>query len=69
MTAGRRPGWLSVIVEGKGVPFDVEEARAQGDLGLLAMSERGRGPGGTMEVESAPGAVMTLYLSLPLATV
>jgi signal transduction histidine kinase len=68
VTVGRRPGWLSVIVEGDGVQFDVEKAAAQGDLGLLDMSERAAALGGTMEVESAPGAVTTFYLSIPLAT-
>ncbi len=66
VTAGRRPGWLSVIVEGNGVQFDADEARAQGDVGLLGISERAATLGGILEIESAPGAVTTFYLSIPL---
>jgi PAS domain S-box-containing protein len=67
-----RPGTVGVILEDDGRGFDVEaaiEEAARGRrLGLLGMRERVGLLGGTLQVESAPGAGTTLYVRLPDAS-
>jgi PAS domain S-box-containing protein len=64
-----RPGTVGVILEDDGRGFDVEaaiEAAARARrIGLLGMRERVGLLGGTLQVESAPGAGTTLYVRLP----
>jgi PAS domain S-box-containing protein len=65
----RRPGSVGVIVEDDGTGFDPAAATASGvrtrRIGLVGMRERVELLGGTLEVESAPGAGTTLFIRLP----
>lgn len=66
----RRPGRLSLIIEDDGKGFDAntvpQAAPAHGSLGLLGMRERVHLVGGTLQIESSPGAGTTLFVRLPL---
>jgi signal transduction histidine kinase len=66
----RRPGYVSLIVEDDGRGFDAPRTTSapasQGKLGLLGMQERVRLAGGTLTIESAPGAGATVFARLPL---
>ncbi len=66
----RRAGFVSLIVEDDGPGFDAQGVLAApagpGKLGLLGMQERVRLAGGTLTVESAPGAGTTVFARLPL---
>ena len=57
---------LQVIVEDDGKGFDPEEAAGRGRLGLFGMRERAELMGGTLTLESQPGAGATVYAELPL---
>jgi PAS domain S-box-containing protein len=65
----RKPGSVGVIVEDDGVGFDLAAVAATGvhtrRIGLVGMRERVELLGGTLEVESAPGAGTTLFIRLP----
>jgi len=65
----RRPGSVGVIVEDDGAGFDPAAVAATGvrtrRIGLVGMRERVELLGGTLEVESAPGAGTTLFIRLP----
>jgi len=67
----RQPRFLSLIIEDDGRGFDaaaaLEAGPAQRSLGLLGMRERVHLVGGSLEVESAPGAGATIFVRLPLA--
>jgi signal transduction histidine kinase len=57
------------IVEYDGAAFDPEAAltgKSTGRLGLLGMRERVALVGGTLEVESTPGAGTTVFARVPL---
>jgi glucose-6-phosphate-specific signal transduction histidine kinase len=64
----RRPDLVSLIVEDDGSGFDasIPASVAQGKLGLLGMRERVTLAGGTLEIESTPGAGTTLFVRVPL---
>jgi signal transduction histidine kinase len=66
----RRSGYVSLIVEDDGRGFDAQGAMgapaSPGRLGLLGMQERVRLAGGTLTIESSPGAGATLFARLPL---
>jgi PAS domain S-box-containing protein len=65
----RRDNHAVAIVEDDGAGFDTEAALARppaGRLGLLSMRERLALVGGTLEVESAPGAGTTVFARVPL---
>ena len=68
----RRPDLISLIVEDDGAGFDAaalfQAARSRGKLGLLGMRERITMAGGTIEVESTPGAGTTVFARIPLET-
>jgi len=57
-------GTLSLIVQDDGVGFDVRKARGQG-LGLLGIEERVRELGGSVRLESSPGAGTLLRCDIP----
>jgi signal transduction histidine kinase len=57
---------LLVTVEDNGPGFDVTVAKYSGRLGLKGMQERAVLCGGTLEIESEPGAGTTVYLRIPL---
>ncbi|MGO8697267.1 MAG: sensor histidine kinase [Limisphaerales bacterium] len=65
----RRAGCISLIVEDDGQGFNAPAEGAfvcPGRLGLLGMQERVQLAGGTLTIESAPGAGVTLFVRLPL---
>ncbi len=64
----RRPELISLIIEDDGVGFDAgnQASAAQGKLGLLGMRERVTLAGGTLEIESTPGAGTTVFVRVPL---
>jgi signal transduction histidine kinase len=64
----RRPDHVSLIVEDDGGGFDagIQASAAQGKLGLLGMRERVTLAGGTLEIESTPGAGTTVFVRVPL---
>ena len=66
----RRADRVSLIVEDDGQGFDAEETlgapATQGKLGLLGMSERATLAGGSIEIESNPGAGTTVFVRIPL---
>ena len=65
-----RDGELRVAVRDDGVGFDVEQLNAEydqrGSLGLLNMRERAGSIGGTLALQSVPGAGATITLTAPL---
>ena len=66
----RRPGFALLIVEDDGRGFDAQGVGAApagpGKLGVLGMQERVRQAGGTLSIESAPGAGAAVFARLPL---
>jgi PAS domain S-box-containing protein len=67
----RRGRHVFVIIEDDGCGFDVEglsavDARPRG-MGLLGMEERTALVGGTLHIESTPGAGTTIFVRIPLA--
>ncbi len=59
---------VTVTVRDDGIGFDPAVAEGQpGHYGLLGLRERARIAGGSLEVESAPGAGTTLRLRVPAA--
>ena len=66
----RRKDLISLIVEDDGAGFDaaavLQAAHSRGKLGLLGMQERVVMAGGTIEIESTPGAGTTVFVRVPL---
>ena len=63
----RRPDGLRLIVEDDGVGFDTAAASGSGTgLGLHSLRERAGLLGGTLSIESSPGAGTTVVVDLPL---
>lgn len=56
---------LVVIIEDNGVGFEVEEMMLNERLGLYGMRERAVMLGGTLVIESSPGAGTTVYVEVP----
>jgi signal transduction histidine kinase len=64
----RRGDRVTVMVEDNGVGFEADRVRQRQDrLGLLGVEERAEALGGTMTVESAPGAGTTIVVEVPIA--
>lgn len=63
----RPDGFVSVVVEDNGAGFD-PGAAPKGRLGLLGMRERVELVGGTIEIESSPGAGTTVVAQIPIPT-
>jgi PAS domain S-box-containing protein len=65
----QRPDHVLLIVEDNGTGFDIETVlgvrREQGRLGVLGMQERVGLLGGTLEIESTPGAGTTMFVRIP----
>jgi PAS domain S-box-containing protein len=57
---------ILVMVEDNGAGFDPEEIRHQEQLGLLGLRERAEALGGTLTLESAPGAGATVVVEVPI---
>ncbi|WP_395018845.1 ATP-binding protein [Dongia sp.] len=62
-----RDGTLRVIIEDDGRGFDVEAVAARGRLGLPGIAERLALVGGSLSIDSSPGAGTTLYIRIPIA--
>jgi signal transduction histidine kinase len=66
----RRAEHVSLIVEDDGQGFDAAAilgaSATQGKLGLLGMQERATLVGGSLEIESNPGAGTTVFVRIPL---
>ncbi|NIV36452.1 MAG: hypothetical protein GWN58_45560 [Anaerolineae bacterium] len=71
ISVSERNGELRVEVRDDGVGFDVEQLNAEydqrGSLGLLNMRERAESIGGTLSLQSEPGAGSTIALIAPLS--
>jgi signal transduction histidine kinase len=71
VTLRTEPGALRFVIEDDGVGFDpevVSQRVKRGEhLGLLGMTERVRNAGGTIELNSRPGAGSRLEVSVPYA--
>ncbi len=67
----RRGNHVFAIIEDDGCGFDVEglwgACGGQRRMGLLGMKERTALVGGTLNIESAPGAGTTIFVRIPLA--
>ncbi|RPI11064.1 MAG: HAMP domain-containing protein [Zetaproteobacteria bacterium] len=66
----RRGGFVTLILEDDGRGFDVANRLGGGEgrsLGLFGMHERATLLGGTLTVESAPGAGTTIFVEVPLS--
>jgi two-component system, chemotaxis family, sensor kinase Cph1 len=63
----RRAETLVVIVEDNGRGLYVDLALDSGRLGLLGMRERAEMLGGSLAIESSPGAGCSVYATVPLA--
>jgi signal transduction histidine kinase len=66
----RRDGHLHVVIADDGRGFDartsVDATRDRGGLGLLGIRERAVMLGGSIRIESAPGAGTALFIRLPI---
>ena len=60
-------GVLQVIIEDDGRGFDTEAAPPKNRLGLPGIAERLAVVGGTLSIDSSPGAGTTLYIRIPVA--
>jgi two-component system sensor histidine kinase UhpB len=66
VTLGADDGRLRVAVADDGVGFDPDEPGLRSRrLGLTSMEERARALGGTLSIESRPGAGTTIVLEVP----
>ncbi|HEX4956444.1 MAG TPA: GAF domain-containing protein [Thermoanaerobaculia bacterium] len=63
----RRGEWVMVMVEDDGVGFEPTQAQRGDHFGLLGLRERAEALGGTLTVESAPGAGTTVVVEVPSA--
>ncbi|CAE6738213.1 Sensor histidine kinase RcsC [Paraburkholderia domus] len=59
---------LALHISDNGCGFDLPAARRRYSYGLLGMSERARLIGGTLQIESAPGAGTVVSIHVPLRT-
>ena len=70
ISVAERDGELRVVVRDDGVGFDVEQLNVEydqrGSLGMLNMRERADSMGGTLSLQSEPGAGSTISLVAPL---
>jgi signal transduction histidine kinase len=68
----RRAGVVTLILEDDGQGFDVASQLTGGrdgrSLGIFGMRERATLLGGTLTIESTPGAGTTVFVELPLPT-
>ena len=64
----RREGHALLIVEDDGKGFDPDAAAAGGGgIGLVNMRERASLVGGTLEIETVPGAGSTIFVRVPVS--
>ena len=65
--AERRGDRVLVMVEDDGVGFEPHQVQRGEHLGLLGLRERAEALGGTLTLESAPGAGTTVVVEVPSA--
>jgi PAS domain S-box-containing protein len=65
--AERRGDRVMVMIEDDGVGFDPDRVTGENHFGLLGMRERAEALGGTLTVESTPGAGTTVVVEVPSA--
>ena len=65
--AERRGDRVMVMVEDDGVGFEPDQVQRGDHFGLLGLKERAEALGGTLTVESAPGAGTTVVVEVPSA--
>jgi signal transduction histidine kinase len=69
VTLRDEPDALRLVVEDDGIGFDpaavMRSARRGEHLGLLGMTERARGAGGTIDFESHPGSGSRVVVRIP----
>jgi PAS domain S-box-containing protein len=63
----RRGERVTVMIEDDGVGFMPDRVQREGHFGLLGVKERAEVLGGTLTVESAPGAGTTVVVEVPCA--
>ncbi len=63
----RRDGRVKVMVEDNGVGFEPDRIQPGEHFGLLGLRERAEALGGTMTIESAPGAGTTIVVEVSSA--
>jgi signal transduction histidine kinase len=63
----RRDGHALLIIEDDGKGFEHDAAPEGGGMGLVNMRERAALIGGTLEIETSPGAGTTLYVRVPVS--
>lgn len=56
---------IIAIVEDDGIGYDPTKVHSGGHLGLIGMQERAQMAGGTLQIESRPGAGTTIVVELP----
>jgi len=61
----RRGDRVMVMVEDDGIGFELDQVQRGDHLGLLGLWERAEALGGTLTVESAPGAGTTVVVEVP----
>jgi len=66
MNLGARNQNLILSLEDDGVGFSPEAVKGKGGLGLVSMAERARIIGGTLSIDSKPGAGTRLSVTVPL---
>lgn len=57
---------LEIRDNGRGLPADIETRRTSGHHGLLGMEQRVIALGGTLQIDSPPGAGVTVRVEVPL---
>ncbi len=65
--AERRGDRVMVMIEDDGVGFEPDQVQRGDHFGLLGLRERAEALGGTLTVESAPGAGTTVVVEVPSA--
>ncbi|MDX1999443.1 MAG: GAF domain-containing protein [Thermoanaerobaculia bacterium] len=65
LLAERRGDRVLVMVEDDGIGFDADRVKPAGHFGLLGLRERAEALGGTLTIESAPGAGTTVVVEVP----
>jgi signal transduction histidine kinase len=58
---------IRLAVRDRGIGFDVEQVRRAGGLGLMSMEERVHLVGGSLSIQSRPGAGTAILAVVPLA--
>jgi signal transduction histidine kinase len=63
----RRGDRVLVMVEDDGIGFELDQVQRGDHFGFLGLRERAEALGGTLTVESSPGAGTTVVVEVPSA--